>query len=92
MLRLKKILAFAILLGLCILGVEFWKRGWPIAIVPLDAIAGVMALLLYEGKNVLRGPWDFVKITIVAFALGFGYLSLLFYIIIAQDKEATDRT
>ncbi|TAK56953.1 hypothetical protein EPO17_03385 [Patescibacteria group bacterium] len=89
---LKKLLALALLLCLCVLGVDLWKRGWPFAIIPLDLVAGMMAMLLYEGRNFFKGPWDSVKIPIVAFGLVLGYLSLAVFIIIAQEKEVPNRS
>lgn len=89
---LKKSLATLLFLGLCGVETQIHAQIWPLGSIFLSMIAGMMAIILYEGKNLLKGPWDFVKITIIAFIVGFGYISLLLYIIIAQGEKIPDRT
>jgi hypothetical protein len=89
---LKKTLATLFFLGLCIASTQMWAEMGPVGVILLSMVAGVIALLLYDGKNFLSGAWDLAKTGILTAVLVLGFLCLLLYIFCAQDRSVPNRT
>lgn len=89
---LKKTLATLLFLGLCLISTRVWTEVGLVGVIVVSMIAGIIALLLYDGKNFLSGAWDLAKTGILGAVLVLGFLCLLLYIFCAQDRSVPNRT
>ncbi len=86
----KKILAIGCF-GLSVIGLQPWFGIWTVGIA-LHMVAGIIALLFYDGKNFLRGPWDLAKTGILVAVLALGYLCFLAYLFGAREENTSSRS
>jgi hypothetical protein len=90
--KLKRLFALSVLMALGIVGMHLSTTVWPPAILVFHPIAGIIALLLYDGKNFLKGSWTLANTGILAVVMVCGYASLLLYFFCAQDRSIPNRT
>jgi len=88
----KKIYALAWFLVICITVAQLPTTAWLLTILAFHPITGIVILLLYDGKNFLRGHWDLAKTGILTVVMSFGYICLLLFIFAPQNDKAPNRS
>lgn len=87
MFYIKKTLAVICLLVFAGLGWEMSVTVWFPLIFLFYALGGIIALLLYDGKNFVKGSWNLAKTGFLVAAMITGYIALLAYIFFIPSPD-----